>query len=73
MESVPVFNPQYLSVKVDDILKALPIGHRVHEEKPVSFPHVLLSHRTELLLTGRVQNYNKRELTIRTVTWTDRA
>lgn len=39
------------------MLKAGLVCHREDNEESISCPHILLPHRTELLLTGCVQHY----------------
>lgn len=55
----PVFDAQDLLMEVLDTGEAGRIGHRVDDEAAIPFPHVLLSHRAELFLTGGVQNWKK--------------
>jgi len=51
----PVFDPKYLSEKIRNVFETVRVGDRIDNHETISFPHVLLSHCAELLLTGRVQ------------------
>lgn len=55
----PVFDPKYLSEKIRNVFETVRVGDRIDNHETISFSHVLLSHRTELLLTGRVQYYEQ--------------
>ena len=53
-----VFHPKYLCVEVSHIFKGRWVCNWVHQHEAVPFPHVLLPHCTELLLTSSVQYWN---------------
>lgn len=50
----PIFDPEDLSIEVDDVLIALLVSDRIDKKEAISLSHVLLSHGTELLLPCRV-------------------
>jgi len=58
--SSPVFDPEYLGEKIRNVFETVRIGDRIDDHETVAFSHVLLSHRTEFLLTGRVQNLKRK-------------
>lgn len=55
-EFVSILDPEDLLLKFADFGEARVIGQRERQQEALSGPHVLLAHRAELLLAGRVQN-----------------
>lgn len=53
---IPILDAQNLCVEMVDVLEALLVSDRIDEQEGIPFSHVLLTHRTELLLAGCVQH-----------------
>ena len=58
---VAISRPQDLRVEAAYLTEALWIRHRVDNNEAVTFSHVLLAHRAELVLTRGVQHYSRIE------------
>jgi hypothetical protein len=63
-EVVPVLDAQYLLLKCDHLLEALPGCDAVDEEEAFASSHVLLAHCGVLFLTGRVEDVEERNLIV---------
>ena len=63
-ELVAVLHPQHLLVELVHLLEGLPLRQGEDEEEALPGPHVLLAHRAELLLTGRVEDVQPRHVVV---------
>jgi hypothetical protein len=63
-EVVLVFYAQDLLLEGHDLLEALAVGYRVDEQEALAGPHVLLAHGRVLLLAGRVEHVEQRDLVV---------
>lgn len=59
---IAVLDPENLFLEFGHLLEAGVIRQREHQQESFATPHVLLPHRTELLLTGSVQDWNNSEI-----------
>ena len=63
-EVVLVLDPQDLLLECHDFLEALAVGYRVNEQEALSCAHVLLAHGRVLLLSGRIEHVEQRNLVV---------
>lgn len=56
MLGLPVFDTQYLCMKVGDILKTLPICDREDHKKAIPLAHILFPHGTKFFLTSSIKH-----------------
>lgn len=57
---LPVYYPEDLGVEIPDVAKTILISDWVDQQEAITFAHVLLAHRAELLLTSCIKNYNQK-------------
>ena len=63
-ELVAVLHPQHLLVELVHLLEGLPLREGEHQQEALPGPHVLLAHRAELLLPGRVEDVQPRHVIV---------
>jgi hypothetical protein len=63
-EVVLVLDAQNLLLECDDLLEALARRYAVDEQEALACPHILLAHGRVLLLAGRVEHVQQRDLLI---------
>lgn len=63
-EVIPVLDAQDLLLEGQDLLKALPGGDRVDEQKALAGPHVLFPHGRVLFLTGGIEDVEQGDFVV---------
>lgn len=57
---LPVYYTEDLGVEIPDVAKTILISDWVDQQEAITFAHVLLAHRAELLLTRRIKDYKQK-------------